>query len=152
MFPRRRFFSWITRLTLALMAIGAPGAAVWAAAVPAAAAAPPAASVDNRSDAVAVLNSYVNAISRKEYARAYSYWESGSSVGSFENFEKGFAGTDTVALTTGTVGSSAGAGQLYYVVPVTLNALQTNGTTQTYVGCYTLHLSQPGIQAEPPFR
>lgn len=152
MFTRRRFFSGFTRLVLALMAIGAPGTEVWAAAAPTPVAAPPAAYIDNRSDAVALLSSYVNAINRKEFARAYSYWGSGSSVGSFDNFAQGFAGTDTVTLTTGTVGSSAGAGQLYYVVPVTLSALQTNGTTQAYVGCYTLHLSQPGFQAEPPFR
>jgi hypothetical protein len=144
------------RAALAVLALAAPGTEAWAAGALSGAGAPVAAPtpvyLDNRGDALAVLNSYINAINRKEYARAYGYWESGSSVGSFANFQAGFASTDSVTLSTGTVGSSAGAGQLYYVVPVTLTSLQTNATTQTFVGCYTLHLSQPGIQAAPPFK
>ncbi len=157
MFSRRKLpLGWLVRAVLALSAIGAPGSEVWAAAslAPAAVAAvaPPAAYIDNRGDAVAVLNSYFNAINRREYARAYGYWKSGSSVGAFANFQAGYANTDSVTLTTGAVGGSFGAGQMYYVVPVTLQALNTNSTTQTFVGCYVLHLSQPGFQAEPPFR
>ncbi len=155
MLSRKQVFNWLTRALLVVMVVAAPGAEVWAAAAapaPVVAAAPPTAYIDNRSDALAVLNSYVNALNRREYARAYGYWESGSAVGTFANFQAGYAGTDTITLSTGAVGSSAGAGQLYYVVPVTLNSLLTNGSTQTFVGCYVMHLSQPGIQAEPPFR
>lgn len=148
----RRVFSWLLRAALAVLALAAPGAEAWAAGAPAQAPAPTPVYLDNRGDALAVLNSYINAINRKEYARAYGYWESGSSVGSFANFQAGFASTNSVALSTGTVGSSAGAGQLYYVVPVTLTSLQTNATTQTFVGCYTLHLARPEIQAQPPFQ
>jgi hypothetical protein len=49
------------------------------------------------------------------------------------------------------VSSDAGAGQFYYSVPVTLRA-QTGGGLQTFVGCYVLHLANPGIQAAPPYQ
>jgi hypothetical protein len=106
--------------------------------------------VDNRSDALTVLQSYFNAINRKEYARAYSYWESGSQVGGFPQFEAGFTTTQSVVLTTGAVGGNAGAGQRYFIVPVTLQSTTSSGN-QTFVGCYVLHLSVPAIQAAPPF-
>jgi len=106
---------------------------------------------DDRSNAVAVLESYVNAINRKEYARAYSYWEENSEIGPFANFEAGFATTETVTLTTGPLSGEGAAGSLYYDVPATLHASLSDGTQQTFVGCYTLHISQPAVQATPPF-
>ncbi|MDO9120650.1 MAG: hypothetical protein Q7U31_02610, partial [Anaerolineaceae bacterium] len=39
----------------------------------------------------------------------------------------------------------------YYQVPVAQTVQTTSGTTQIFVGCYTLHLSNPGIQAVMPF-
>jgi hypothetical protein len=105
---------------------------------------------DDRSSPVKVLSSLFNAINRKEYARAYSYWEAGGKVASFEDFENGYTNTASVALRTGTVQSDAGAGQLHYSVPVTLKARSSDGTSQTFVGCYLLHLANPGIQS-PPF-
>ena len=105
---------------------------------------------DNRSDAVSLLQSYFNAIDRREYARAYGYWEAGSQVGAFPQFEAGFATTQAVVLTTGQVGGDAGAGQRYFIVPVTLQS-STSGGSQTFVGCYVLHLALPELQAVPPF-
>lgn len=107
--------------------------------------------VDNRSDAVTLLQAYFNAINRQEYARAYSYWETNSQVGGFPQFVAGFATTQSVALTTGAVGGDAGAGQRYFIVPVVLQST-TSGGNQTYVGCYVLHLAAPAIQAAPPFQ
>jgi len=107
--------------------------------------------VDNRSGPLELMQSYINAINRHEYARAYGYWDEGSAVGAFEDFEAGFADTQAVTLTTGTIMGEGAAGSLFYVVPVTLHAL-TSGGEQVFAGCYTLHLSQPGVQAEPPFR
>lgn len=108
--------------------------------------------LDNRSSPVEVLQSLYNAINSKQYARAYSYWEDNSERPLFEQFQQGYADTDTVQLTTGAVSSNAGAGQRYFAVPVTVRAQKTDGTTQTFVGCYQLHLANPNIQAEPPFR
>ncbi len=105
---------------------------------------------DNRSTPDSLLRSYYNAINRKEYARAYSYWESGApQLQPFNVYAQGFANTQSVQLTLGTLQSDAGAGQLYYSVPATLNAQLTSGAAQTYVGCFTLHLAQPAIQGVP---
>ena len=141
--------SGLTALAAALA--GLPGSAA-AQTVPAPATAPlniPS-YVDNRSDAVDLLISFFNALNRQEYARAYSYWEPGSQVGAFASFQAGYAATQTIIVTTGAVGGSAGAGQRYYVVPVTLQTTTTGGP-QTFVGCYVLHLALPELQAVPPF-
>jgi len=109
--------------------------------------------IDDRSGPVAVLRSYVNALNRREYARAYGYWEpAAAGLPPFEQFAAGFADTRSVQLWTGEVRSDAGAGQLYHAVYVVLWAERTGGQTQTFGGCYELHLAQPGVQAVPPFR
>jgi hypothetical protein len=111
--------------------------------------------LDDRSDAVQVLRSLFNAINRHEYLRAYSYWELATAkkdLGSLDTYSNGFASTQSVKLTTGTVTDSAGAGQVYHDVPITLVATTTAGATQTFVGCYTLHLANPSIQGTPPFQ
>jgi hypothetical protein len=113
---------------------------------------PPADYRDDRSSAVSVLASYVNALNRKEYARAYSYWEENGEVEPFADFQAGFAETEVVTLETGALGGEGAAGNLFYTVPVTLRATLSDGNTQTFVGCYTLHVSQPAVQATPPFR
>ncbi|HEY3343413.1 MAG TPA: hypothetical protein VGJ97_00700 [Anaerolineaceae bacterium] len=111
--------------------------------------------LDDRSDAVQVLRSMFNAINRVEYLRAYSYWEPAAAkqqLSSLDSFSKGYADTQSVLLTTGAVTSNAGAGQVYYTVPVSLVSQSRSGVKQTFVGCYTLHLSNPLIQATPPFQ
>ncbi|MPM42159.1 hypothetical protein SDC9_88821 [bioreactor metagenome] len=52
----------------------------------------------------------------------------------------------------GTVNVDAGAGQYYYTVPLGMVVKTTTNTTQTFVGCYTLHLSNPGMQGTLPFQ
>ncbi len=109
--------------------------------------------IDDRSGAAEVIRSFYNAINSKQYARAYSYWKESSaqSLPPFDQFSAGYSTTDSVKLTTGTVTSDPGAGQIYYRVPVAVVATQTDGTAKTFVGCYSLHLSQPGVQGVPPF-
>jgi len=111
--------------------------------------------IDNRSDAVAVLQSLYNAINRKEYVRAYSYWEAGAAatfLPPYAQFEQGYSNTVAVALSVGPVSGDAAAGSLYYAVPVGLRATLTSGATQTFAGCYVLHLGQPENYGAPPFR
>ncbi len=111
--------------------------------------------LDDRSGPVEVIRSYYNAINRHEYARAYSYWNAGAAASQlppFSQFEQGYASTTGVALTTGRVTSDVGAGQIYYSVPISLVATAADGATQTFVGCYQLHLGRPGFQAAPPFQ
>ncbi len=110
---------------------------------------------DDRSGPEQLIQSYFNAINRKEYARAYSYWEAAAaaqSLPAYEDFRAGFAETASVMVWVGWMSQGAGAGQLYYEVPVALQAETTSGETQAFAGCYTLHLSQPAIQGMPPFR
>jgi len=108
--------------------------------------------LDERSEALNVVKSLLNAINRKEYVRAYSYWQNPTTApGPFAAYQQGFANTASVEATFGMVISDAGAGQLYYRVPVAEKVKTTAGAIQTFVGCYTLHLSQPAIQAEPPY-
>ncbi len=109
--------------------------------------------LDDRSDAVTVLRSLVSAINRQEYVRAYSYWEE-NAVGlpSYDQFVQGYAETMSVSLQTGPVYGGVAAGNAYFDVPVILIAQTTEGTTQTFVGCYTLHLGSPAAQGALPFR
>jgi hypothetical protein len=111
--------------------------------------------LDDRSTPEAVISSYYDAVNRGEYARAYSYWEPAAAereLPSFEDFANGYAETASVMLSLGEGGGGVGAGQLYFTVPVTLVSTMADGSTQTFVGCYTLHVSRPQLQAVPPFR
>jgi hypothetical protein len=56
-----------------------------------------------------------------------------------------------VTATFGIAVVDAGAGQLYYQLPVAMKVQVTGGTLKTYLACYSLHLSNPGIQGTPPF-
>lgn len=110
---------------------------------------------DDRSNAAALMDSYYSAINRREYLRAYSYWEPGAASPAhpdFEAFAAGYAATAAVDLTLGSIRSDAGAGQRNYWVPVLLDATLTDGTHQFFVGCYRQHLTQPEMQSEPPYQ
>lgn len=108
--------------------------------------------VDNRSGAVEVVSSLINAINRKEYVRAYSYWENAIvTLGNYDAYAAGFSDTQSITATFGTVQSDAGAGQWHYLIPVAEVVQTTSATTTTYVGCYTLHISNPAIQGSLPF-
>ena len=142
--------------TIAVSATIAVTATVAASATPAPAAPPTKAYpyLDDRSTAPAVIQSYFNAINRKEYARAYGYWSANADPGAlapFDSFQKGYAETATVDLTLGATTGDVGAGQLYYSVAALLKAKATTGANQTYSACYNLHLSRPDIQGVPPF-
>jgi hypothetical protein len=107
--------------------------------------------LDDRSTATGLIQSYFNAINLKQYLRAYSYWESNSQVGPFDKFQQGYQDTASVQITLGAISGDRGAGQYYFTVPVALVAQTTDGKTQTFSACYTLHLGNPEIQSAPPF-
>ena len=109
--------------------------------------------LDNRSDPIATVSSYLNALNSKQYVRAYSYSQNpASEFGPYSSYEAGYADTDVITVTFGTVLSDAGAGNLTYKVPLAMKVLTTSAATQTFVGCFTLHLSQPGVQGVYPFQ
>ena len=108
--------------------------------------------LDDRSNATQVMRSFVNAINRREYIRAYDYWENQAALGPLEDFISGYENTESVQLFTGTEITDAGAGQRYSQVPVVMIAQISGGEVQTFSGCYAFHLSSPAIQATPPFQ
>jgi hypothetical protein len=101
---------------------------------------------------VEVVSSLINAINLKQYVRAYGYWQNAANTSQdYNSFAAGYADTSSVTATFGTATSNSGAGQLQYKVPLSMQVSTTAGTTKLYVGCYTLHLTQPGLQTMLPF-
>jgi len=108
--------------------------------------------LDERSDARNVIKSLLNAINRKEYVRAYSYWQNSTvAIGPYAAYEKGFADTASVEATFGTVIVEIGEEELIYRVPLAEKVKTTSGGTQTFVGCYTLQIFPPEEQIDPPY-
>ena len=105
---------------------------------------------------IGLLQSYYNAINRHEYARAYSYWETPGTPNGvtpiFKDFVRGYANVASVEITTGTILSDAGAGNIGYQVPTVISAIQADGTIQRFYGCYLLHRTQVPIDDTlPPY-
>lgn len=110
-----------------------------------------AAYLDDRSTPAALILSYYNAVNRREYLRAYSYYGDGATgLGSFEGFSNGYTDTDSVSVVLGEIGDEGAAGSIYYSVPMVLNAVTTDQAQQKYAACYILRLSQPGNYGAPP--
>ncbi len=107
--------------------------------------------LDDRSDPAATVRSYYNAVGRHEYARAWSYFGAEPPVADYASFVAGYAATASIELLVGTVTTEGAAGSLYGSVPVAFTATGSDGSTQSFAGCYTTRLAQPAIQ-EPPFR
>jgi hypothetical protein len=105
--------------------------------------------IDNRSDPVTTIKSFLNAINSQQLVRAYSYFQETPST--YNVFAAQYTNTKSVAVQFGTFTPDAGAGQIYYTLPAVLNTTLNDGTVQTTAVCYTLHISQPGIQGAPPF-
>jgi hypothetical protein len=109
---------------------------------------------ENRDTGIKTLKSYYNAINRKEYDRAYSYFEGApnpdpSVAPPYQQFVAGYSDTTSVALAVGTETVDAGAGNLFSTVPVVLIAKHTDSSTATFSGCYILHRLNVGISGDP---
>ena len=109
--------------------------------------------VDNRSGPIETVSSLLNAINLKQYVRAYSYFQNAATFpGPYDSWAAGYSDTDVITATFGTVQREGAAGSLYYKVPLAMKVLTTSSATRTFVGCYTLRLGQPAVQATPPFQ
>ncbi|WP_245410205.1 hypothetical protein [Falsochrobactrum shanghaiense] len=107
---------------------------------------------DDRSTPQALIESYYNAINRKEYGRAYSYYQEDAREPDFDNFVKGYADTKSVKVAVRKTEPDRGAGQIYWSVPVAIESESNSGEKQVFSGCYAVHLSNPGIQEAQPYR
>ncbi|MDQ0318328.1 hypothetical protein QO002_000466 [Pararhizobium capsulatum DSM 1112] len=105
---------------------------------------------DDRSDGAALVRSLYNAIARKEYARAYSYFSDKSALADYRTFAEGYADTVTVEVKTGTVTPEGAAGSLYMPVPVAVRSVDKAGKEHFFAGCYVTRMADAAIQ-EPPF-
>jgi hypothetical protein len=109
--------------------------------------------LDNRSGPIETVSSFLNALNLKQYVRAYYYFQNPSTFpGPYDPYAAGYSNTDVITATFGTFQSEGAAGSLYYKVPLAMKVLTTSSTIQTFVGCYTLRLAQPAVQATPPFQ
>jgi hypothetical protein len=106
--------------------------------------------LDNRSGAAEVVRSLYDAISRKDYARAYSYFEIPPAK-DFATYEKGFDGTVRVDVITGEVFGDGAAGSIFYAVPTALKSTDSKGVVTYFAGCYTVR-GFSALAQEPPFR
>jgi len=98
-----------------------------------------------------LISTYYAAISNKAYWQAYNYWgDPLQNLPPYNTWVQGFANTAAVAVTTGSYTVDIGAGQAYSKVPTVLVAKQTDGSTQTFYGCYTTH--RINIQPDSPWR
>lgn len=105
---------------------------------------------EDRTSPTAALVSFYNAIDRKEYQRAYSYFQGApnpdpSLVAPYAQWAQGYSNAAFVTLATGKVVQDAGAGNIYASFPVVVTAKQTDATLQIFAGCYTMHRANTGI-------
>ncbi len=105
--------------------------------------------MDDRSSPEAVVESYYNAINRRDYPQAYSYFRFPPK--DFEAWKDGFATTQFVQLRYGPTRPSPGMSQIYWGLPVAIKTHLSDGSSQVYVGCYVLHMVVPGMITEPPY-
>lgn len=92
-------------------------------------------------DAVNVVRDYYRAIDAHDYANAYVLWSDGghSSGKSLQQFADGFADTAHVDVQLQPPGRvDAAAGSRYIEVPVSITAIQRDGSERHYSGIYTL--------------
>jgi hypothetical protein len=95
---------------------------------------------ENRSDPIASLSSYYEAINSKDFRSAYGYWE--SSPSSYEQFAKGFADTDRVRLLVELpLRLEGAAGSSFAEIPTIIVATTRSGNERVFAGCYTLRKS-----------
>lgn len=106
--------------------------------------------IDDRSNPASLIESFYNAVNRKEFARAWDYFGEQKPVADVDAFAKGFENTTQVNVVTGNLASEGAAGSTIYYLPVAIVAFNADGTDQVFGGCYTLRLANPSIQA-PPF-
>jgi hypothetical protein len=99
---------------------------------------------ENRATGITTLKSYYNAINRKEYDRAYSYFQGAPNPDSsvappYQQFVAGYNDTVSVVLAVGKESVGAGAGNLYSSIPAVITATHTDKSTVVFSGCYFLH-------------
>ncbi len=103
---------------------------------------------EQRDTAVNVLTSYINAINRREFARAYAYWENPPQ--NFADFRAGFADTLSVQLVISPpTGYEGAAGSQFTTIPTLLMATRTDGSEHFFRGEYVTRRTNPDMVGHP---
>lgn len=89
---------------------------------------------DDRSTPQALMESYYNAINRKEYARAYSYYSEEGREPDFKTFAKGYEGTKSVKVAVRKTDPDPGAGQIYWSLPIAIRSEGDDGKKRSVYG------------------
>lgn len=105
--------------------------------------------MDDRSDAEALIRSYYNALVRKEFSRAWSYYGDSHPPGDFDSFETEWQGVASVDLAFGEIFAEGAAGSLFYQVPVAVLITREDGSQEQSAGCVLARLVNPQIQGVP---
>ena len=103
--------------------------------------------IDDRSSPAALMRSLYNAINRREYARAWSYFAQPPAA-DLEAYAAGYADTQTVELITGVAREEGTAGSFYYQLPVAIRAQAGDGSARVFSGCYTMRLQDPSVAGD----
>ncbi|QPC88732.1 DUF1176 domain-containing protein [Mesorhizobium sp. NBSH29] len=104
--------------------------------------------LDDRSNAAALVQSLYNAINRREYARAWSYFGDQKPAKDLQAFAKGYEATGRVDIETGPFSEEGAAGSIFYSVPVAIRATGTDAREHVFAGCYTARLVNPAMQED----
>ena len=105
---------------------------------------------EDRGGPVSLLASYFNAVNRKEYPRAWAYWENPPNP-SYEDFVQGYAETTSVLLVVRPPTFIEGAaGSQYTNIPTLLIVTHTDDSQHNFVGCYVTRRANPNIEGAPP--
>ncbi|WP_011580635.1 MULTISPECIES: DUF1176 domain-containing protein [Chelativorans] len=104
--------------------------------------------LDDRSSPEALVQSLYNAINRKEYARAYSYFGTPPAK-DLDTYAAGYETTEQVDVVTGAASEDGAAGSIYYSLPVAIRAREASGEERVFAGCYELRFVQPSVQTSP---
>lgn len=107
--------------------------------------------MDDRSTPQRLVESYYYAITNRYYVQAYSYFKSGAAPEDFDKWSKGYADTKSVSVKFGSTAPDPGAGQIYWALPVVIEAIRSDGTSKVYTGCYKIHMTNLGMQTDPPY-
>lgn len=107
--------------------------------------------VDDRSAPQALVRSLYNAINRKEFSRAWSYFSVAPAV-DLQSYAAGYADTAAVEVQTGSPAATTADGATVYTLPVVIKAFGADGRQQAFSGCYTIRFADPsGVEDfQPP--
>lgn len=100
--------------------------------------------VDDRSDGAALIRSLYDAINRKDFERAYSYFSEDKNVVDYPTFVKGYENTLSVRLVIGTVTPEGAAGSIYAPVPVAIQSTEKGEKVRVFAGCYITRMPNSG--------